>query len=217
MRAVRHLVFAGQPARNALTVYGGTQVPSVIRSQTILQETRPMSAPDQIHDPYKEFLREFARDRTKLFRYIFSLLPNHADAEDVFQRCSLVLWEKFSEFDPQRRFLPWACGVAFNEVRYFLRTAKCHHLRFDTDLLGAISDSRMEDLDTSHEAISVLSDCLKKLPRRDREMVKAAYAKPGTIKQFAESTKSAPQTVYNNLGRIRRQLQLCVRRKMALE
>lgn len=191
------------------------------RSQAILPESRVMSAPAQTNDVYndlyKEFLREFARDRTKLFRYIYSLLPNHADAEDVFQRCSLVLWEKFAEFDPERRFLPWACGIALNEVRYFLRTSNRHHLRFDSDLLGAISDSRMEDLDSTTEAISVLSDCLKKLPRRDREMVKAAYSKPGTIKKFAESTQSAPQTIYNNLGRIRRQLQLCVRRKLALE
>lgn len=176
-----------------------------------------MPGPKLIDDQYKDFLREFARDRTKLFRYIFSLLPNHADAEDVFQRCSLVLWEKFSEFDSQRRFLPWACGIALNEVRYFLRTADRRHLRFDSELLGAISESRLEDLDFSSEAISILSDCLKKLPRRDREMVKAAYAKPGTIKKFAESTQSAPQTIYNNLGRIRRQLQLCVRRKMAIE
>ncbi|WP_437230862.1 sigma-70 family RNA polymerase sigma factor [Planctomicrobium sp. SH661] len=166
---------------------------------------------------YKEFLSEFARDRNKLFRYIFSLIPNYADAEDVFQRCSLVLWEKFSEFDPGRPFLPWACGIAFNEVRYFLRTGDRKHLLFDSDLLSVISDARVNQLDQSTEILGLLSTCLKKLSRRDRELVRVAYGKNLTLKEFAESVNSAPQTLYNSLGRIRRQLQTCVRQKLAAE
>ena len=49
-----------------------------------------------------------------------ALLPNEQDAQDVFQRTSLVLWQKFDQFDSDRDFLPWACGVAHYEVRNFL-------------------------------------------------------------------------------------------------
>ncbi|SFJ50384.1 RNA polymerase sigma-70 factor, ECF subfamily [Planctomicrobium piriforme] len=166
---------------------------------------------------YQGFLREYARERTKLFRYIFSLLPNHADAEDVFQRCSIVLWQKFSEFDARRSFLAWACGVAFNEVCYFLRSTNRGQLKFDSELLEKLSDDRVSELGSTDQILVQLADCLKLLPRRDRELVRVAYGKSGTLREFAESTNQAPQTLYNNLGRIRRQLQTCVRRKLAVE
>ncbi|WP_437193440.1 sigma-70 family RNA polymerase sigma factor [Planctomicrobium sp. SH527] len=173
-----------------------------------------MSTMQSVERCYELFLREFARDRSKLFRYIFSLLPNHADAEDVFQRCSLVLWQKFSEFDTERNFFAWARGIAFNEVRYFIRTNQQQRLKFDTELLSEISDIREAQLDSSGEILAHISDCLKRLPFRDRTLVRQAYGKSQTIKSFAESSCSAPQTIYNNLGRIRRLIQACVQKKL---
>lgn len=163
---------------------------------------------------YELFLKEFARDRSKLFRYIFSLLPNHADAEDVFQRCSLVLWQKFSEFDSERSFFSWACGVAFNEVRYFTRTNRSQRLKFDTDLIREISEIRLAQDDQSGDILAHIADCLKRLPHRDRSLVRKAYGNSGTIKSFAEATSSATQTIYNNLARIRRLVRECVRQKL---
>ncbi|HWL10642.1 MAG TPA: sigma-70 family RNA polymerase sigma factor [Planctomicrobium sp.] len=174
-----------------------------------------MSTDQNPERQYELFLREFARDRSKLFRYIFSLLPNHADAEDVFQRCSLVLWQKFSEFEPERSFFAWACGIAFNEVRYFLRTNHHQRLKFDTELITEISEIRHVQLDQSGDILAHISDCLTRLPRRDRQLVRMAYGKNQTIKSYAESTRSAPQTIYNNLARIRRLVQACVQKKLA--
>lgn len=167
--------------------------------------------------PYELFLREFTRDRSKLFRYIFSILPNHADAEDVFQRCSLVLWQKFAEFDQERSFFAWACGVAFNEVRHFTRTNRNRRLQFDTNLITEISDIRLAQDDHASDVLAHIADCLKRLPPRDRNLVRKAYAGSGTIKNFAESTSSAAQTIYNNLARIRRLVRECVRQKLVTE
>ena len=76
-----------------------------------------------------------AQDRDRILAYIQSLLPHRADAEDVFQRCSIVLWRKFHDFDVQQEFLPWACGVAFYEVRNFLRVAARDRLQFNDTLI----------------------------------------------------------------------------------
>jgi len=163
---------------------------------------------------YEIFLKEFSQDRSKLFRYIFSLLPNHADAEDVFQRCSLVLWQKFSEFDSERSFFAWACGIAFNEVRYFMRTNRSRRLMFDTELIAEISKVRRTHDDDAEDVLAHIADCLKRLSRQDRSLVRKAYGNSGTIKNFAESTSSATQTIYNNLARIRRLVRECVRQKL---
>ncbi|WP_437192215.1 sigma-70 family RNA polymerase sigma factor [Planctomicrobium sp. SH527] len=166
---------------------------------------------------YEEFLRHFSRDRERIFRYIYSLLSNYSDAEDVFQKCSLLLWHKFSEYDRDRSFLPWACGVALNEVRNFLRLSERKRMRFDSALLAQISDERlevMESQESTAEGLAVLKDCVDSLPRRDRELVRIAYGGDLTVKDFAESLGQPLQTLYNRLGKVRRILLDCVRRKL---
>ncbi len=166
---------------------------------------------------YELFLTHFTRDRERLFRYIFSLLPNHADAEDVFQRCSLVLWRKFSNFDSNRNFLSWSCGIALHEVRNFLRSSHRHQLTFNSDLVTQLSCSKLQELEDSQDTTRHLSVCLEQLAVTERELVEVIYSGERTVKEFAESTGQALQTLYNKLGRIRRQLLDCIRRKMALE
>ena len=65
-----------------------------------------------------------ARHQSQLFGYIYSLVRDLDDADDLFQQTSLVLWDKFDLFDPSRSFVGWACGVARYEVLNFLRSAE---------------------------------------------------------------------------------------------
>jgi RNA polymerase sigma factor (sigma-70 family) len=82
----------------------------------------------------QEFLAHFARDHDQILEHIVVLLHDFHDAEDVFQRTSLILWQKFDQFDPQQgSFLSWACGVAYYEVRNFLRVAARDRLRFSEE------------------------------------------------------------------------------------
>ena len=41
---------------------------------------------------------------------------SHHDAEEVFQNTSVVLWNKFGEFEPGSNFFAWASRVAYYEV-----------------------------------------------------------------------------------------------------
>jgi len=166
---------------------------------------------------YEEFLQFFSRDRERLSAYISTLLLNQADAEDVFQRCSLLLWRKFSEFDRDRNFLSWACGVAFYEVRNFLRSTQRTRLQFNSDLMSQMSDRRLESLEKNVDMLPFLRECLKLLPKGEQELVRIAYEREGSIKEFAEQKGIALQTLYNRLGRTRRLLMNCIQRKLAVE
>lgn len=174
-------------------------------------------APARSHDEYEVFLVHFTRDRERLAAYLYSLLPNQADAEDVFQRCSLLLWRKFSEFDPDRNFLSWACGIGFNEVRNFLRSAQRNRLHFNSELMSQISDRRLHGVNRSVDLLPVLRHCLEALPAAEAELIQIAYEPGETIKEFAESRGQALQTLYNRLSRIRRLLLNCVQSKLAME
>ncbi|MCA9020604.1 MAG: RNA polymerase subunit sigma-70, partial [Planctomycetaceae bacterium] len=68
-----------------------------------------------------QFTTLLTAHRRQLYAFIYSLLTDHTDAEDVYQRCSMILWDKFDQFDAECDFLPWAMGIAFYEVKNFLR------------------------------------------------------------------------------------------------
>lgn len=166
---------------------------------------------------YEEFLEVFARDRERILAYIFSLVPHSADAEDIFQKCSLVLWRKFGEFHRDQAFLAWACTVAAYEVLNYLRTSSRNRLHFDDDLVRQLAEHRTHSLPEYDNRLSALRDCLKRLTVEQRDLIEAAYGSTPTIKEFARTTGIAVQTLYNRLGRLRRQLLECVQHKLATQ
>ena len=160
------------------------------------------------------FLRHYAREHQRLAAYIFSMLPNTADAEDVFQRTTLILWRKFDQYDPREEFLSWACGVAFYEVRNFLRVSSRQHLHFNDELLARIAEERPQVLAQHDERLAALTHCLRKLGAEDRKLVDGAYGGQRTIKELASDMGRASQTLYNRLAAIRRRLLECIERSV---
>jgi RNA polymerase sigma-70 factor (ECF subfamily) len=175
------------------------------------------SGDDALADRYEEFLNLFARDRDRIYAYIYSLLPHHADAEDVFQRCSILLWRKLGQFDRSGSFLAWACGVAFYEVCNFLRVADRDRLQFDLALIGQLAERRREKLERDEDQRAALRQCLEQLPGAERELIQQVYYGDRSVKELAESTGRAPQTLYNQLSQIRRRLFHCMQRTLAAE
>lgn len=168
-------------------------------------------------DRYELFLQHFTQDRDRLLAYVQSLLPHRADAEDVFQRCSVVLWRKFADFDSQREFLPWACGVAFYEVRNFLRVAARDRLQFGDELVEQLAERRLESLQHVDRRLEALRRCMKGLKSEDRDLVNAAYDESTPLSEFAESSGRALQTLYNRLSILRRRLLDCVQHNLSAE
>ena len=72
------------------------------------------------------FAELFVTQQARIFGFIATMLPNRTEADEVFQQTSLILWRKWKNYDPERNFLNWACGVArlevFNHLRRMQRT-----------------------------------------------------------------------------------------------
>lgn len=166
----------------------------------------------------EEFLREFSRERDFIAAYIRSLLPNAADADDVLQRCSLLLWKKFSDFERDRSFRAWACGVAFYEVRNFVRSANRDRLQFNFDLMEQIADQRIAESSQREAHLSLLQDCLKLLKPRDQDLLRSTYEQSGSqLQEIADSNGLTIRSLSTRLWRLRKMLLDCVHRKLSLE
>jgi RNA polymerase sigma-70 factor, ECF subfamily len=50
--------------------------------------------------PDAEFVRLFSQHARRLYAYLYLLLNNDVDADDVFQETSRVMWENFAQFTP---------------------------------------------------------------------------------------------------------------------
>lgn len=165
--------------------------------------------------PAERFLQLYAEHHERLLAHIFSLLPNEQDARDVFQKTSLVLWRKFDQFQEEADFLAWACGIAYYEVRNFLRVAGRNRLCFNDELLNTLSAERLQRRQHSDRRAQVLTECIEKLSQADRDLVHQIYATGRAVKDLADEVGRAVQTVYNRLNLIRRRLLTCVQRSLA--
>jgi RNA polymerase sigma-70 factor (ECF subfamily) len=165
-----------------------------------------------------EFAERLARHQTQLFGYIYSLVRDVDDADDLFQQTSLVLWDKFDQFDPSKSFLAWACGVARFEVSNFIRHRGRRRLYFSDELCQMLIDAHEEldrDPEDSQRRRAALAACLKKLRQGDQELVDACYERSARIPDVAGRWGRSTQSIHNSLRRIRRTLFECVSRSLA--
>jgi RNA polymerase sigma-70 factor (ECF subfamily) len=153
-----------------------------------------------------------------LYGYIHSLLRDSNDTDDLFQQTALVLWKKFDEFDRQRSFLAWACGIARLEANNFLRGRKRQRLYF-SDELNLLLIEAQEGLSSLEdgERREALAKCVAKLRERDRELLIECYQDRGGVNQAAQRRGRSPQSIYNSLRRIRRALYECIARTLPHE
>ena len=79
-----------------------------------MRATRPADEPSELDR--EEFARLFSRNARRIYGFIMTLVFNHHDAEEVFQNTSVVLWNKFAEFQPGSNFFAWASRIAYYEV-----------------------------------------------------------------------------------------------------
>ncbi|MBN1394994.1 MAG: sigma-70 family RNA polymerase sigma factor [Pirellulales bacterium] len=157
-----------------------------------------------------EFARLFGRHARQVYSYILTLIPHWADAEDVFQETSAIIWEKFDQYIPGTNFRAWACQIAYYRAVWFRQRQKKLAVPFGEDffrLVAAEMVSQGESLERRHAA---LAGCMERLPERDRKLVERSYAPGMTIRQAALELGRSPETTYKALKRIHRELYECV-------
>jgi RNA polymerase sigma-70 factor, ECF subfamily len=157
-----------------------------------------------------EFASLFSCHARRIYAYVLTLTPQWADAEDVFQETSTILWQKFGEFEPGTNFLAWACQIAYYRAIWFRQRQKKVAMPFGAqffDLVAAETVAQQEALEDRHSA---LAKCVQLLVERDRELIELAYAEGTTIKEAARQLGRSPDAAYKALKRIHRELFDCV-------
>lgn len=171
--------------------------------------------PTREADARKRLMTLMTRHQRQIFSYIYVLVPNRSDAEDLLQETSLVICEKFHEFRPGTDFVAWACQIAYWRVRYSRQKFARSKVVFDqeiVDVLAQTAGEMADEMDQRHEA---LGQCLQRLHPRDRELLLKRYEPGGTVEEAAKRSGRTLQTAYKALARLRKLLLDCVTTRLA--
>jgi RNA polymerase sigma-70 factor (ECF subfamily) len=166
---------------------------------------------------HEEFVTLLTASHEKLLGYLMSLLGRWHDAQDVLQRASLLMWQKFATFESGSDFVAWASTICFYESKNFQRLAARSSFQFDDNLLNTLALERLDDLAQHERRMNALEQCLQQFAEAERQMLRAAYVGHGGITVLAGQMNRAPRTLYNKLNHLRRLLAECVLRRLAEE
>ena len=165
----------------------------------------------------KRLMALMTRHQRQIFAYIYTLVPDRHDAEDLLQETSVVICEKFDDFTPGTDFVAWACQIAWWRIRYARQKFARSKVVFDDDVLEAVARTAAtmrDELDARHEALAV---CLQKLAPRDRELVLTRYESGRGVPEAARLTGRSMDAAYKALNRLRKLLHDCVTDQLAGE
>jgi RNA polymerase sigma factor (sigma-70 family) len=63
-----------------------------------------------------DFIRLLSQMQPALYAYALTLCANRADAEDIVQEASAVMWKKLADFQPGTSFRSWAFSITYYEA-----------------------------------------------------------------------------------------------------
>jgi RNA polymerase sigma-70 factor, ECF subfamily len=163
------------------------------------------------HERFAELLRTH---HTQLFGYLYALVHNVNDAEDLYQETSAVLWRKFGEYREGTSFFSWARTTARYETLNFLRGRK-RRRQFSAELQATLSECFDElSADLLQARLKALQECKQRLNESDRGLVEACYSNSRSLRETADALGRSPKSVYDSLGRIRGVLMKCIEAKL---
>lgn len=166
---------------------------------------------------YRAFLRQFTANEAAVRAFVRRLVPARADADDIMQEVSVVLWEKFESFRGDGDFRVWAFGVARFEVLAWLRDKGRDRLVLSekiVDLFGAEAEVQEPRLERQREA---LEQCLGKVAPEQRGLLMRAYEPGARIAALARESGRSEPGFYQWLYRVRKLLFDCIRGRLAKE
>lgn len=161
------------------------------------------------------FVDQVTRCQSELYGYIYAIVRNYEDADDLCQSVCLFLWSKFDQFQPGTSFFAWARKVAKLRICDFLRHKKSP-VHVAEDLIDILAEGGSDPRDADSEAyLAALRRCREHIAAEDEELLQLRYDEDLDIVEIASRLGRVRQSVGRSLNRVRHWLFECIRMEMA--
>jgi RNA polymerase sigma-70 factor (ECF subfamily) len=157
------------------------------------------------------FSELIAAHRSRVFGYIYAMLHNMSDAEDIYQQTTLLLWQKFDEFEPDTDFCGWALKIAYYNIKNFQRTARRRHAFFSDEVMTRVAQCyESQSTRRAEDRLDALSHCVRRLPERHQNLLRQRYTDGVSIRDLAEREGKTEAAITMLLSRLRKTVFQCV-------
>ena len=162
----------------------------------------------------KRFFQLYNSVQLRLYSYLVIVLHNTNDAEDVLQETSIVLWEKFDDYQEGTNFGAWAIAIARNKSLRFMDNNKRTRQLFSNDFYKRVSELAsisVGDVDQRSEALQI---CLEKVPDDGKELLTMKYTKEMSYQKISQYTGRSVNNLYSYFCKLNRALKICIEKRI---
>ncbi len=164
----------------------------------------------------EQFLDLLMANQHRIYAYILCRVSCVADADDLMQETTTVMWRKYDQSAPIANFAAWGKAFAHFHILKYHRT-RPRHCQLSPETAEAISEKTDKAMDEYQVRLSALKKCIEKLNAGDRHLAQLRYEQDIRPKNIAEQVGKPLQNVYRALARMHEVLTRCVRRTLAEE
>ena len=163
----------------------------------------------------ESFIWHYSRAQLQILSFIQMLIPSTIEAEDILQETSIVLFKKWNQFDKDRDFASWACGIARYEVFKYLRSQK-KRSGISIELLHELSDMALQqrEQENDQQRQDALANCFEQLSPSHKKLFTERYRLNKSIPNIAKLCDKTERAVYKSLSNLREVLQRCIQRQI---
>lgn len=148
----------------------------------------------------QEFEDNLSSNRRSLISFILNKVNRTMDAEDVFQRASVIMWNKYNTFDSTTNFMSWACTIASFEVKNYMRSIFRCPVAFDSEVYDVIASLQIAEDKVENDIHDKLRLALTSLDEESKNLLINVYVNGEEAKDLAKKAGKSPQTYYNKLN-----------------
>ncbi len=147
----------------------------------------------------------------RLFSYIFNILKNEANAEEVVQDCFMAVWKNRSRIDLSKDFEAYLFTIAkrrsFNKLRADKRTAKIDGFTTDmaSEQISAIDQLIQNELEEQ------VQQQVEMLPARQKQIFALSRVEGKSNNEISLQLKLSVQTVKNQISNSLKQLRKSIK------
>lgn len=146
----------------------------------------------------------------RIFRYLYSLIGNVHEAEDITAQTFLTAFESFHRFREDRHFASWLFTIARNKAMDHFRRRK-NLSPIDETVNPAMENDPLHSM-IRNEQIANLSNLIRALPEEERELLRLRYLASMSFPEIAHflrrNESAVKKSTYRLLARLHNQLEV---------
>lgn len=166
----------------------------------------------------KELAVFWAQSQPAIASFIYSLVPNFRDADDILQKVAVVTVEQFEQFDRNRSFSAWANGIAKNLILKYYSQKGGKRVIFSSEVIEKIAQVYEQESQSIHDQREfmekALEKCLKGLKGKWKKIVDMHYMNELSPTRISQQLTMTQSNVFVSLHRARLALKKCVEQEL---